>query len=442
MNIIVRCRVYKNRVVLVIFIIASILALIATVLINRGQKEEVFLTSIPKGYVLQDRVDGTRFILPDEVVENEVSFDTMTTPASEDIEQVIKTNYVSRKETYGAMLVGPDIMCLVVSDWNLFNMDLESVKYTDEVEYILKREAQIGESLSVQNQMRMNEEDRSHKIIVPIQFEQFSFSSLVIEGKYEGYAALVEQEDGSQGICIAITDTSKGSAHVKEWKAICDQIVLSFRLSSNDYSAYSNKLPEFSYESGGLVNYPGYAYNNLGTDKMDTNGTYNQIDALLGMYCVETPYGPINMPYILNDPDMSSSIHTDGTYLQATIHSHSGSVNYSTTIKSKKEGQTFDSAVNEVRSMIQDDYDLFSNQYGYTKKRIVSEDIQDDAGSAILTVCGWNENTGNSTVIYYDLQVSQSVYTITKIEASKKVTEQFAPSLRRITELHHIILVQ
>lgn len=431
----------KNKVDLIVFAVISLFALAAVIFFCGDHNANVFSSNIPDGYVLQDRVSGTRFILPEEVVESEVSLDSMTAPSPEDLEKVVETNYVSRKEEYGAMVFGPNMMCLVVSDKNLFDMDLSSVRYTDEVEYILKKEAQIEDTLSVQNRINMKEEDGNVKIIVPVQFDQFSFSSLTVNKKYKGYAAVIENKDGSQGICIAIADMQKDSDQVKKWTNICNQIVLSFRVSSGDYSSYSNKIPEFSYESGGLINYPGYVYHNLGTDKMDTKGTYNQIDALLGMYCVETDYGPINLPYILNDSDMSSSIHTDGTYLQATIHSHSGSVNYSTTIKSREEGQTFNSAVNEVRSMIQDDYDLFSNQYGYTKQRIVSEDIQEDSGSAILTVCGWNENTADSTVIYYDLQVSQSVYTITKIEASKKVTEQFDPIMRRITELHHIVLV-
>lgn len=430
----------REKVALILFILVSILALAAVAFWGGNRTDEVFLNDIPDGFVLQDRVPGVRYILPEDVIENEVPFDTMGAHSPDDLALLIQTKYISRKEAYGAMIVGPEMMNLVVCDKDLFRMSLENVSYTDEVEYILKKEAQLGDGLSVQNNIRKNQEDGCTKIIVPIRFKYFSFSDLEVEGSYEGYAALIEKEDGGKAICIAVANTKGSAEQVKKWKESCSQSVMSFRISNSDYSSYSNKLSEFSYDPGGLVNYPGYIYKNLGTKQMDTAGTYNQVDAMLGMYCVETPYGPINMPYILNDQDLTSYVSTEDG-LHAEIHSKTDTVQYSVLIQDVTQETSFESVVDEVRGSIQGDYTVFMEEKGYTKKQVVSEDIKEDSGSALITVCGWNENTGDSTIIYYDLKVSKNVYTITRIETSKKVTDEFDPIVTSITSLHHIVLV-
>lgn len=403
--------------------------------------EPVYTEGAPEGYRYLDTISQIRVALPEEILEKQLDLSSISiADPNTNIRELAKEQYLTRYENYGFMLLGPDLFVLSAKDKNMFSMQLNTAISPETVQYILRSEVGLKRSISVTGSVRSdyNENTAVTKIIVPVRLSSFTFSNTVFEDEYEGYAALLQKEDFLSAVCIAVMP-----AESEDDVSTCETICQSFTLdnidefdSSSYYTTYSNILPSLSYEKGGLPAYDGYSYQNIGTDKMDATGTYNQINENLGMYCLMTDFGPLNLPYLVNDLALESSLKKEP--FQASIHSSQDNIDYAIHVY-QRDNASFDELVEFLRKQIQQEKEDLKKKYPSCK--VISEDILDDS-NAVITVCGWDRESNEVTTIYYKLNAGKDLYSITEIRCTQIAGKDTPKLLEEIAKVSGILLVE
>lgn len=427
--------------------VLTLLCSLAILLTACGKAPSVVYDEQPlDGYTTVDRVSQIRFDLPDEVKGKQIDLASISDESTaEQLRSLADSQYLTRYENYGVIMTGPDLFLMAARDGALFETDLSTVQYQDMVQYILQDEIEYGDTIKATSgamDTYTDEETGVTKLICPIVLTNYTFANLEYEGEYAGYVALAQEKDGVSALCIAVSPVKEEEAENKALNKRNLNIVRSFRLNTGNessyYTTYSNVLSGFSYDSGGLFSYDGYAYQNLGTEKLDTTGTYNRLSDRLGMYCLDTSFGPLNLPYILDDGNLSSTVIDNESTLSANITSSADDITFDVSVSSW-DGKDYDDVLYEFRSQIQEEKQALSNEYGYTRQAVLSEEIMENTG-AITTVCGFNDDSLTNTTVYYKLDCAKYLYSLTRIEATKSVTDDIPPLLQEIVDLSGITL--
>lgn len=379
------------------------------------------------GFVNIDDVLDIRFMLPSDIVDNSVDL-TNTSISESDLSKLIENNYTKKSQDFGFSLIGPDFICLVAKDKSLFKTSLSNIGTGKDIYSILTEEIGIdADILEVDNDIQTNiSQSGVLKIVAPIKISGFDYLGVKIGKKYEGYISLIQKRGVVSAMCLAGTSKTTNYKSDSYSLGFCLDVVKSFKLKDSLIDgmsvAYNNIIDGFSYESGGLTTYDDYSYNNMGNENWDTKGTYNKYNSNIGMYCFKSSFGPINMPYILSDKNLVTSVQDDDYNFYATVVSSSNKLKY--TIKKQcVQDKVFDDFMNEIHNDIEHSFDLVSDVYN--NKKILDEKI-DDKEEFVVTVCFWNSKNGEMKVIYYKLETNGELYTVSKIEVSQSIFEAFS----------------
>ena len=285
------------------------------------------------GFVNIDDVLDIRFMLPSDIVDESIDL-TNTSVSENDLSKLIESNYTKKSQDFGYSLIGPDFMCLVAKDKSLFKTSLETIGTGKDVYLILTEEIGIkADILKVDNDIQRNvSENGVLKIVAPIKIAGFNYLGVKVSKEYEGYISLIQKRGVVSAMCLA------GISEPIDYKSggysldFSLDVVKSFKLKDSLIDgmsvAYNNIIDGFSYESGGLTTYDDCSYENMGNENWDTRGTYNKYNANIGMYCFKSSFGPINMPYILSDKNLVTSVQDDDDNFNATVVSSSDNLKY------------------------------------------------------------------------------------------------------------------